>query len=65
LPNDPRNASIRAEYTIPVSGTTPLAWVPALVELQWLALGAALNQGETPDAPVASAKKRLGERFLG
>jgi fructoselysine-6-P-deglycase FrlB-like protein len=34
---------------ISVSTSTPISWVPALVELQWLALAVALNLGVDPD----------------
>ena len=53
VPKDPRNAEVRADYQIGVYGTTPLAWMPALVELQWLALAVALNKGVNPDDPTA------------
>jgi fructoselysine-6-P-deglycase FrlB-like protein len=39
-----------AKRTISMFGASPLAWVPALVELQWLSLGVALNRGINPDA---------------
>jgi fructoselysine-6-P-deglycase FrlB-like protein len=39
-----------AERKIEMFGASPLAWVPALVELQWLALAVALNRGVNPDA---------------
>jgi len=55
MPKDPRNSFIRAEHTIGIYGATPLAWVPALVELQWLALAVALNRGTDPDRrPLSS-----------
>jgi len=50
LPKDPRNAEIQAHHRIGVYGSSPLAFVPALVELQWLALATALNLGVDPDA---------------
>jgi fructoselysine-6-P-deglycase FrlB-like protein len=49
LPKDPRAYEIKAAHPIYVSGASPLAWVPALVELQWLALAVALNRGADPD----------------
>lgn len=50
--NDPRASQIRrADHTIGIYGASPLAWVPALVELQWLALAVALNRGMNPDEP--------------
>jgi fructoselysine-6-P-deglycase FrlB-like protein len=51
LRDDPRNADIRAVLRIDVSGHAALAWVPALVETQWLALAVALNIGVDPDKP--------------
>jgi fructoselysine-6-P-deglycase FrlB-like protein len=38
------------KHRISIFGASPLAWVPALVELQWLALGTAVNRGVNPDA---------------
>lgn len=54
MPKDPREEQLRqgrfrAAHTIGVFGSSPLAWVPALVELQWLALAVALNRGVDPD----------------
>ena len=49
LPKDPRAAQIKAAHRIGVMASSPLAWVPALVELQWLALATALNRGVNPD----------------
>lgn len=54
LPKDARNDeinTIRPAHTIGIFGSTPLAWMPALVELQWLALAVALNRGVNPDNP--------------
>lgn len=51
-PKDPRNPEIRADHQIGIYGGTPLAWIPALVELQWLALAVALNRGVNPDDPT-------------
>ncbi len=51
-PRDPRNDEItafRSVNRVTVHGTSPLAWVPALVELQWLALAVARNLGVDPD----------------
>jgi fructoselysine-6-P-deglycase FrlB-like protein len=49
-PKDPRNDEIRRPaHRIGIYGATPLAWVPALVELQWLALATALNRDVNPD----------------
>lgn len=63
LPNDPRNSTILADKRLPVSGDTPLAWVPALVQLQWYALALALNLGVDPDDPIAASKARLGDKY--
>ncbi|MBL7716463.1 MAG: hypothetical protein JNL01_13440 [Bdellovibrionales bacterium] len=52
LPKDPRESMIRAAHSIGVYGSSPLAWVPALVEMQWLALATALNLGVNPDRPA-------------
>ncbi len=49
LAKDPRADEIRAAHRIAVIGSSPLAWVPALVELQWLALAVATNRGVDPD----------------
>ncbi len=49
MPKDPRNAMIRAAHSIGIYGATPLAWVPALVELQWLSLAVELKGGFAPD----------------
>ncbi|OFZ55692.1 MAG: hypothetical protein A2428_13430 [Bdellovibrionales bacterium RIFOXYC1_FULL_54_43] len=51
LPKDARAPEIDAAYRIEVSGNSPLAFMPALVELQWLALAVALNRGVDPDQP--------------
>ena len=53
-PKDARNAEFKPALQIGIFGASPLAWIPALVELQWLALAVALNRGEDPD--VAPAK---------
>lgn len=55
LPKDPRSsqiADLRPAHRITVTGATPLAWMPALVELQWLSLAVALNRGVNPDDPT-------------
>lgn len=49
LPKDPRNDEIKASHQIGVFGSSPLAWMPALIELQWMALATALNRGVDPD----------------
>ncbi|MBC7385835.1 MAG: hypothetical protein H7301_06705 [Cryobacterium sp.] len=49
LPKDPRNEDIRPTHQIGVFGSSPLAWMPALLELQWMALATALNLGVNPD----------------
>lgn len=36
-------------HKIEVSSASPLAWVPALVQLQWMSLAVALNRGLDPD----------------
>lgn len=51
MPKDPRNDEIKADHQIGIFGASPLAWVPALVELQWLSLATALNVGVNPDDP--------------
>ena len=48
-PGDGRNAQIKSDYSISITGATPLAWMPALVEMQWAALAVALNRGVDPD----------------
>lgn len=42
-------ADMRPAHSIDIYGGSALAWVPALVELQWLALATALNLGVDPD----------------
>jgi len=49
LARDPRNDDLKPDYRIGVFGASPLAWIPALVELQWLALATAFNRGVDPD----------------
>lgn len=54
-PGDARSARFSEQSNLgsacitQVSRTHGLAWVPALVELQWRALAVALNQGRNPD----------------
>ena len=49
LPKDPRESQIKPAHQVGVFGSSPLAWMPALIELQWLALATALNRGVNPD----------------
>lgn len=49
LPKDARNDEVHAALRVHVPTGSALAWVPALLELQWLSLGAALNLGVDPD----------------
>ncbi len=49
LPKDPRNDEIKSLHQIGVFGSSPLAWMPALLELQWMSLAVALNRGVDPD----------------
>lgn len=52
MDDDNRNddiARLRPAYRIDVRGRTPMAWVPSLVELQWLSLAVALNRSVDPD----------------
>jgi fructoselysine-6-P-deglycase FrlB-like protein len=49
LAKDPRAEEIQASHRLAVIGSSPLAWIPALVELQWLALAVAVNRGIDPD----------------
>lgn len=44
-------ADLRPSHSVDIYGGSALAWVPALVELQWLALATALNLGVNPDTP--------------
>lgn len=55
LPRDPRNDQIKAAHQIGVFGSSPLAWMPALLELQWMALAVALNRGVDPDLNLRPA----------
>ncbi len=56
MPKDTRNTALQDQYkpaySIGIFGASPLAWIPALVELQWLALAVALNRGVDPDLKV-------------
>jgi hypothetical protein len=54
LPKDPRNDQIRSVHQVGVFGSSPLAWMPALIELQWMALATALNNGVDPDLNLRS-----------
>ena len=47
---DIRGQEIKPAYRFDIHGSTPLAWVPALVEMQWAALAVATNLGVNPDA---------------
>jgi fructoselysine-6-P-deglycase FrlB-like protein len=47
--NDLRTEQLDPMISIPIESERPLGWVPALVELQWLALAVALNRGLDPD----------------
>jgi len=49
LAKDVRNKDIRSAYRVDVRGGSPMSWMPALVELQWLSLAVALNRGMNPD----------------
>lgn len=53
MDRDPRNEDVqnlyRSAYRVDVRGGSPMAWMPALVELQWLALAVAENRGVQPD----------------
>ncbi|MFN7685447.1 MAG: SIS domain-containing protein [Oligoflexia bacterium] len=44
-------ADLRPAHSIDIYGGSALAWVPALVEMQWLALATAINLGMNPDQP--------------
>lgn len=51
LAKDWRNKDVKSDYRIDVRGGSPMSWMPALVELQWLALAVSLNLGLDPDVP--------------
>lgn len=46
---DQRASEIKAGYRFNINGSTPLAWVPTLMEMQWAALAVAANLGVDPD----------------
>jgi fructoselysine-6-P-deglycase FrlB-like protein len=46
---DARHGEIHPALRVSVSTSTPISWVPALVELQWLSLAVAQNLGQNPD----------------
>ncbi|MGK5084731.1 SIS domain-containing protein [Bdellovibrionota bacterium FG-1] len=52
---DRRADEVHAAYRFDIHGNTPLAWVPALVEMQWAALAVATNRGQDPDLVQAPA----------
>lgn len=56
LAKDLRNTDLarlqlpKSIHKIEVSTASPLAWVPSLVQLQWMSLAVALNRGVDPDS---------------
>jgi hypothetical protein len=48
MPKDPRNGRFEPTYSIQVYTSSPLGWVPALLELQWSALAVAQNLENFP-----------------
>jgi glucosamine 6-phosphate synthetase-like amidotransferase/phosphosugar isomerase protein len=50
---DRRASEIKAGYRFNINGSTPLAWVPTLLEMQMAALAVAANLGADPDVPEA------------
>lgn len=46
---DQRAAEVKSAYRFNINGSTPLAWVPTLMEMQWAALAVAANLGVDPD----------------
>lgn len=58
LAKDPRNEEVQPDYRVSVMGASPLAWIPALVELQWLALAVATTLGVDPDQPASRKSAR-------
>jgi fructoselysine-6-P-deglycase FrlB-like protein len=46
---DQRGSELKAAYRFHINGTSPLAWVPTLVELQLASLAVAANLGVDPD----------------
>jgi fructoselysine-6-P-deglycase FrlB-like protein len=49
---DKRASEVKASYRFDIHGSTPLAWVPALVEMQWAALAVATNLGVDSETPA-------------
>ena len=49
LPRDSRTPEIPAALRVELAGGSPLAFLPPLVELQWLSLAVALNRAVDPD----------------
>jgi hypothetical protein len=47
--DDPRKKEIKSAYQLNLSQSHSVAWVSALVEMQWLSLAVALNLGKNPD----------------
>lgn len=54
VPKDSRTREILPQLRLNIQSSSPLGWVPALLELQWLALGVALNNKKNPDEPETS-----------
>ena len=48
---DLRAAEFKPFYRFDIHGSSSLAWVPTLVEIQWAALAVATNLGVNPDVP--------------
>ena len=46
---DQRATEVKSSYRFNINGSTPLAWVPTLMEMQWAALAVAANLGVDPD----------------
>jgi hypothetical protein len=46
---DSRATELKGAYRFNINGSTPLAWVPTLIELQLAALAVAANLGVDPD----------------
>jgi hypothetical protein len=49
LAKDARTPEFSPAHRITVFGSSPLAWMPALIELQWMSLAVSLNIGADPD----------------
>lgn len=49
MARDERGSALDAAVRIEVAGLSPISWIPALVEMQWLSLATALNLGVDPD----------------